>query len=275
MPSVSGRNYEIHSSPTQGRFLIASSTLPTGTLILTCEAFATAILDSHRKRLCAHCLSPSPTRTHTLRCSSCDQVYFCSLDCLSLSTRPQSSTTSTHASICSLLRKLATSKCSSHEKSIVKLIIMVYYQRRVLDEGTSDQFVKTGNEDDETKSSSGLGLTWTESLALQSHYTSWPSQSVKDWSQVTKWLNTHCQSLCEFPTPVETLMEWVSRIESNGFGIWALNKSESCMGRGLFPLASFFNHSCDPNCLVTQTQRVLEISTLREVEKGVCFLCVF
>jgi hypothetical protein len=150
---------------------------------------------------------------------------------------------------------------------------MVYYQRGVLLEDDESNGLERGmetleiaNQDKET------GLTWPEAFVLQSHYTSWPTQSVKDWAQVSKWLSTHCPSLCGFETPIDTLMQWVSRIESNGFGLWAGNKAESCMGRGLFPLASFFNHSCDPNCQVTQTLRQLDVETLREVQKGASVL---
>lgn len=95
------------------------------------------------------------------------------------------------------------------------------------------------------------------------------------------------------PTPVTRLCEFelyalISRIESNCFGLYG-PKSDECIGRGekscllwrfhralcagLFPLASFFNHSCVPNCVCVQNGEVMSVVTNAAVRKGVRSSC--
>ncbi|KAJ3045956.1 hypothetical protein HDV00_006222 [Rhizophlyctis rosea] len=65
--------------------------------------------------------------------------------------------------------------------------------------------------------------------------------------------------------PTEFVLHLISKIESNGFGLWS-PKTVKCLGRAIFPRASYFNHSCDPNCECVQTGRTMTIRTKRPVE---------
>ncbi|PRP82387.1 hypothetical protein PROFUN_10163 [Planoprotostelium fungivorum] len=66
----------------------------------------------------------------------------------------------------------------------------------------------------------------------------------------------------------EWVADMVSRVASNCFRTWTPDESK-CYGRGaLFPLASYFNHSCEPNCFVSSSADVIEIITLRDVSEG-------
>jgi hypothetical protein len=49
----------------------------------------------------------------------------------------------------------------------------------------------------------------------------------------------------------ELIFELTSKVESNCFGICAFTK-QLVVGRALFPVASFFRHSCIPNCVLEQ-----------------------
>jgi hypothetical protein len=69
----------------------------------------------------------------------------------------------------------------------------------------------------------------------------------------------------------DAIMHWVSKIESNGFGIWGPGK-DICMGRIVFPTASFFNHSCKPNLACEQDGTLMRITALEHISKGkLCF----
>jgi SET domain-containing protein len=44
------------------------------------------------------------------------------------------------------------------------------------------------------------------------------------------------------------------------------------MGRGVFPSASFLNHSCDPNCVPVQEGKKMNVYTSRDVQQGIHFV---
>ncbi|KAJ3078173.1 hypothetical protein HK102_004681, partial [Quaeritorhiza haematococci] len=62
---------------------------------------------------------------------------------------------------------------------------------------------------------------------------------------------------------VEYTLDLISKIESNGFGLW--NNRGVCFGRAIFPMASYFNHSCDPNLECIQKGPWMVIKTIKEV----------
>ncbi|KAJ3116752.1 hypothetical protein HDU96_008883 [Phlyctochytrium bullatum] len=88
----------------------------------------------------------------------------------------------------------------------------------------------------------------------------------------------------------EGIMHMVSRIESNGFGVYAVPRKDSkdekavgqekpkgpggggglrsCVGRAIYPVASYFNHSCDPSCECVQVQGLLTVKTTRALKQG-------
>ncbi|KAJ3276709.1 hypothetical protein HK104_003604, partial [Borealophlyctis nickersoniae] len=86
--------------------------------------------------------------------------------------------------------------------------------------------------------------TWPEVAALQSHYHDWPTQDARDWRKtknfVIKLLAESGLLDHEITDPSEFVLHLISKIESNGFGLWSPKKGV-CMGRALFPRASYFN----------------------------------
>ncbi|KAJ3398146.1 hypothetical protein HDV05_002706, partial [Chytridiales sp. JEL 0842] len=76
-----------------------------------------------------------------------------------------------------------------------------------------------------------------------------------------------------------SVLHLISKIESNGFGVWVQGKKKKesvgaedatgcCVGRAVFPLASFFNHSCEPTCECIQISITMTIRTLRPLKQG-------
>lgn len=118
-------------------------------------------------------------------------------------------------------------------------------------------------------------------LALESHYHRWTTDDCQSWKRLYTFLLTsltECALLKESDT-MDFIMHLISRVESNGFGMyWAKaskKRDQDPFGRGmfmsqhwcahfnltfayssvsiaLFPHAAFFNHDCDRNCEATQ-----------------------
>ncbi|KAJ3069097.1 Histone-lysine N-methyltransferase EZA1 [Podochytrium sp. JEL0797] len=314
----------MHTSSTRGRFLTTQTALEADTEILMALPFAFSILDSFKKKVCSTCLDQARTTAHSLRCLDCDQVYFCSRECQEISEAQG------HARVCKGLRKLATSKASSHEKSVMKLVLALLQQRRFLGSDSPDAAkssipsIPSIHDSLAETESRTLEITdplvphtpsWTDVMNLQSHFGAWSEEAKKDWKKVLALTVAAVAeselvdaALLQGAELEEVVMHLVSRIESNGFGVWQVkrrrvvpgdkeaggglemlteacsieNASSSaeevageeidgtgvCMGRAVYPLASFFNHSCDPSCETVQFPNHLMFKTRRRIEAG-------
>lgn len=70
----------IAASVAKGRHLIALRDFAQGETVLVSEAYLTALLSSHKKRICAACLHDCGRRL-TVHCGSCDEAWYCSEAC--------------------------------------------------------------------------------------------------------------------------------------------------------------------------------------------------
>jgi hypothetical protein len=95
-------------------------------------------------------------------------------------------------------------------KSVAKLVIMIYWQRKN-DEGS-------------------FGLVHH----LESHYDDWSMEMKQDWRRIQDFLWKYLSPLgwlLSHETEVD-IMHLVSKVESNGFGIYLENRLDILTGRG-------------------------------------------
>ncbi|KAI9315078.1 hypothetical protein BX666DRAFT_353236 [Dichotomocladium elegans] len=212
----------VNTTDTKGREFLASRAIKPNEIIFHVYPYATAIFEGHRKRVCAYCSCIHPTRSFSMHCKACDQVYFCSPVCFGTYMRYHDT------QICSALRKLATlKKVGRHEKSVAKLVLAVFWQRR--------HEVEPFSTDHDLVS------------RLESHYLDWDEDLKNQWRKVRQFLQVHLPD----ENPID-IMHCVSRVESNGFGIHIGGRKEP-VGRALYPIVSMLNHDCDCNCEADQT----------------------
>ncbi|KAF7731586.1 SET and MYND domain-containing protein 5 [Apophysomyces ossiformis] len=136
-----------------------------------------------------------------------------------------------HSLCCHILRKLATLKADRHQKSVAKLVILLWWEKQREDAG-----LHWDRPDPQ-----GFTSNYDHVHALESHYDHWPSSERQDWRRIQQFLHAQLQ------VEPDEVMHLVSRIESNGFGIYLENKTSDPIGR-----ASLFNHDCNNNCEVEQ-----------------------
>ncbi|KAK5668814.1 hypothetical protein BDV3_006448 [Batrachochytrium dendrobatidis] len=309
-------DYIILKSLPNNRFFEAASNISSDTLIFACTPYAFATTDSYRKRVCAYCMTcvVDGSSGFHFRCKQCDQVFACSQKCLDMLAQ------NGHDRICSAMRKLATFKASVHEKSILKLVLIVCLNRLVKDQSQTlntkpDSTSLASNSlrtvekseiheqnqslvnsmqclsiEPETVDQSEMANpnpssidsfplpappTFLDFLNLQSHYSSWQFETHNEWKKSMTFLFklltdsniVPCQDI-DIQTVRDCLFHIISRIESNCFGIWKPNGKEACMGRAVFPAASYFNHSCFPNCQSIKHDHKMAFRTLKDVSKG-------
>lgn len=114
-----------------------------------------------------------------------------------------------------------------------------------------------------------VGLLWDDVLELQSEIISDELDPSSEVKQITPFLKQN------FPPEFQHLVEstaypFLSRHLCNSFGIWELpiTPDSENLGSAMYPSASYFNHSCDPNVAKVRQGRTMIFVTAREVQAG-------
>jgi hypothetical protein len=201
------------------------------------------------KIVCATCAFWNPDGAFDrYLCQSCGHSYYCSKRCMH---RDQSPTEGNHPSICFTLKKLAVLKVDRHCKSVIRLMLHLNARRLAQERrhlnvrlcrqlllesivqkvcgGVSDcgSYLASMNLSDEPRDSLPSPVpSMDDVLKLQSHLCNWESEDFKEWRKCKKFLETF---LC---FPETTILDMVSVIESNGFGIFG--GKDQLLGRGKF-----------------------------------------
>ncbi|KAG0056705.1 hypothetical protein BGZ83_003948 [Gryganskiella cystojenkinii] len=114
-------------------------------------------------------------------------------------------------------------------------------------------------------------------LLLQSHFEDWDEEDNKDWNKQAQIVLSLLElaGLTEVawqrdgPTKLMTAQDikrLISALESNAFGMFDRTKKKPvCFGRAIFPMASYFNHSCECNATAVQADGSPEEVTGRDV----------
>ncbi|KAF9425336.1 hypothetical protein BGZ76_003314 [Entomortierella beljakovae] len=114
-------------------------------------------------------------------------------------------------------------------------------------------------------------------LRLQSHFEDWDEEDTKDWNKQSHIVISLLEmaSLTEMATeqggPLKVIdstdvKKLISSLESNAFGMFDRSKSKPvCFGRAIYPIASFFNHSCECNSTAVQADGSMEEITGEDV----------
>ncbi|KAF9361845.1 hypothetical protein BGX26_011069 [Mortierella sp. AD094] len=101
-------------------------------------------------------------------------------------------------------------------------------------------------------------------LRLQSHFEDWDEEDTKDWNKQSHVVLSLLEmaGLTEIATerdgPLKIITskdvkKLISALESNAFGMFdRMKKKPICFGRAIYPIASFFNHSCECNSTAVQ-----------------------
>jgi hypothetical protein len=111
--------------------------------------------------------------------------------------------------------------------------------------------------------------SWDDVLGLQEGAFDDEIDLTAEIKQVVAFLAEH------LPIELRELIEstayaFLSRHLSNSFGIWELPimpDSEN-LGSAMYPSASYFNHSCEPNVLKLRQGRIISFVTSRDIQEG-------
>jgi len=224
-----------------GRSMGAVEDIDAGVLLFACRAAHVSLYCHGRKRLCAACFGSRQT-PFTLRCSSCDAVYYCSEACASHHR-------SRHASVCVLmrcLRKYELNKKGRGTKGLDKVshemfqgLALLLLALQVLPSSTKDALE-----------------------ALQEETANWNDVQRSDYGAVARCAVSFLREVAGWDIDQSVAEQWLSRMHLNSF---ALGNN---FGALMFSTMSFFNHGCEPNATTIPIDDCQYLFAARPIKAG-------
>eukprot|EP00742_Colponemidia_sp_Colp-10_P007469 GILJ01008046.1.p1 GENE.GILJ01008046.1~~GILJ01008046.1.p1 ORF type:complete len:450 (+),score=33.22 GILJ01008046.1:1083-2432(+) len=267
----------IHEEAThRGRYYVAQCDIPPGQQVLHAVPYVASVFENWRTRTCAHCFASAHKSPYKLQCSKCKQLSYCSEGCRLVDC-------SIHQLECPILTQLSKTRgirLDRDDMNSLRLLIRVWSQKR-LDEGTSISLITNGESIPDPDFLQGAGsrvrLTYiNDMLPLVSNL----NELLKNKRIPSKARNLHraLSILCSDQTifDLDEILLLLCQKECNAFGLW--DPADRGLGEGFYPTASYFNHSCYPNCVRKQVGRHLEFISLRFIAAGepltICYVDV-
>lgn len=291
-------DFIVRETVNAGRGVYASRDLPAGTHILTTSPdlspTAYVVLRAHRREVCTFCFAYDRGREWKIRPAKTN-LAFCSQDCYDRwVARYGEAATETH--------ELVEATIQQHLKRCQEIEMTESFYNAHEAQKLWQHAVEVGQSLHEARLSTKPSklqkkilqqhreapmdpdiLSFLLSTALVGDSPTSALMSLADNPAVyeTASLNDHIQAyhllLAVVPTAVlpsvraDLCHEYVSRASHNAFSIRPTadgDHSGEFLGYGVWPEASFFNHSCGPNVRKTREGRQWSFWTIRDVKEG-------
>ncbi|KNC87053.1 hypothetical protein, variant [Sphaeroforma arctica JP610] len=225
-------NWEVSTTSHKGRYIRAKLPLTRGTLVLKSDPFAYTVTNKQKALRCSACLKAS----EGLRgCGRCKKLYFCNSQC-------QRRAWPRHKQECKAI-------CASQKVALDAMSIVCHAVWRA----AADK--KTLFDSDFGVLQSNRRLQSTDDDVAQA-----PTAML-----IRTYLESSGIEASQIPS-IGDAMNALSVIKTNSFTI--LDDEMMECGVGIYPLASNFNHSCDPNVVITFNGFELQARLIRNVHTG-------
>ncbi|KAG7194940.1 uncharacterized protein KQ657_004049 [Scheffersomyces spartinae] len=148
------------------------------------------------------------------------------------------------------------------------------YQKKIgiLSPQTSHQYILEMNELEHMRLELGIFETLQSNITEKTQR--YPYLSTV-YGNIFKFLKIHAPNQLQPFVTTETVGAIIGRHLSNAFGIWCPDEGiDEFFGFAVYPLASFFNHSCIPNLKRVRTQREVYFITTKEIFNPDEELCI-
>ena len=257
--------FSIRKTKDRGRAVYCSQRIPAGTAVHTAsEPFVSVIKEKFKKEVCAWCFKYQYGKKCAIKHSDTQTgVWFCSVECLQEWTNADYDV--------KLTEILASLRTNGARKVICRVVHGTDKSKQIskvegfpLDQAklVASAIVQRGRDSRLSNTS-----TWNDVLDLQAGVFDDEIDLHSEVEQITPFLKQclppNLQYLVE-----STAYPFLSRHLSNSFGIWELPISSDSenLGSAMYPSASYFNHSCDPNINKIRQGRSILFVTSRDVE---------
>mmetsp|Transcript_13021 Transcript_13021/g.36624 ORF Transcript_13021/g.36624 Transcript_13021/m.36624 type:complete len:752 (+) Transcript_13021:215-2470(+) len=256
---LSGFPVAMRGSPTSsgsgccsGRHLVAQCSLPAGTVVLEDEPLVAAVSDKYRAALCAHCLKRLPPESSGggTPCDSCHALLYCGHDC-------RESDKANHEVECSFL-KMYLAKNPGAGVQGMRLILRLLWMRHCSRGGGGWSLFDLMQEIPLNQQPAA------DTPPAMAEFT------AERWRQLLDEISGKAKKLRAILTNVGVseaeIASVLSKLQANLVGI--SNWLGGNLGSGVYPVAWLFNHSCEPNVVLSFRGTRLVARTMTEVVEG-------
>jgi hypothetical protein len=228
----------------RGRFLIATRDLDAGELVMNCTPYTTTVGKNFVSRVCHSCFKEDVKKLpHS--CQYCKEVFFCSENCHKTATLHDGAE-------CNALRRIKIqnngTKFSSDETSDIRTVICILARK---------------HQESEPRYQDVEKLVCNRPV---------DKLSIKYLRAMAKFIIKIMDEGALVGVDEDHIIDLICNVRCNAFGLW--NKRQQCFATAVCPSASFFNHSCMPNCArsVSNSTSENDISS-KEWSRAMYILC--
>lgn len=249
---INGHNLTLMTSTQKGRIVVATDHHHRGAIIITSKPLATvSVSDDY----CQHCLRQSRKTdtgyTPLQRCSRCKSAYFCDMDCF------KSAWINYHRYVCGD-GDWRTCDEELLERTVCSLIR--YKQHN---------YTPAPNNLDSLPPKETMDITIEAFSCLQDHLNDQPAHITRQLFELAdKVLQRPYiqQQALHYGIDQTTLVRLQSQFQCNGMSVH--DEHLFVVGEGIYPVASFFNHSCRPNAAAVFDGSLLLIKAIEPIGPG-------
>eukprot|EP00029_Vermamoeba_vermiformis_P010698 TRINITY_DN5690_c0_g1_i1.p1 TRINITY_DN5690_c0_g1~~TRINITY_DN5690_c0_g1_i1.p1 ORF type:complete len:468 (-),score=-1.10 TRINITY_DN5690_c0_g1_i1:6-1409(-) len=241
-------------SEEQGRYVIAKRDINCGEVVMSAYPYAYSASEEHKRMTCANCLQYQREQLLLINCPSCNSVYFCSDQC-------REDYSSIHDIECDALKRIQGLPIPDYwQRTTIRLIFNILLRKEM---ETNPKFASIKKIHEIKKSKP---IYWGDMLLLISNYEHFDMASQWYVNELYKNTTEVLQCVREWDINAAELVHTICRLIENGFGI--RQSSNDCIGYGIYPVASYYNHSCAPTCCVIQEGIELKVIAIRDIKQG-------
>jgi len=245
-----GNPIELRYTQDKGRIMIATRDIEPGESILRSAPFVYTVCDDNKYKICSGCWKENSK----LQACACNEVAFCNDACKLKSQH--------YNSECAALSHLHDKEFTVDEYSEIRMVVR----------SLSKRFATKGRKREYRQYESMPGLqfyepTFEDTFSLIDN----ESNTREDVKNAVQAMAEHTFNI--FPkeeslgaTQRDIFLLFLKE-RCNCFGIW--NPDYKCLASAVYTSASFFNHSCFPNCTrYPDAEDLISIRALYEIKKG-------
>eukprot|EP00455_Lapot_gusevi_P043851 TRINITY_DN539_c0_g2_i1.p1 TRINITY_DN539_c0_g2~~TRINITY_DN539_c0_g2_i1.p1 ORF type:complete len:608 (+),score=225.18 TRINITY_DN539_c0_g2_i1:57-1826(+) len=241
------RKVDLTWTPTHGRHAIAKADIAAGEIMCNSHPSACVVSTQYLELICHRCFKNADT---LYVCSGCHFARFCSTQCLNAAR-------ATHHYECKTLSRFDELKLEG-DTSPVRVMIRLLYLHHI--EAIQNELGPRAR-----KWTPEPGSTYQDSIDLVSHEEQFAPITLSELRDICDRVKLIMdpEAWIDSRTAVGLLL----RIQCNAHWINDTFQHKR-IGLGLFPAASYFNHSCEPNCVFTFQKDVMQFHALRDIRPG-------
>lgn len=237
--------------------MITTKAIKTAEIVLTSDPYTVIANEVSIKNVCAYCFTFRGNDVeHDEHCDECEEAWYCNDEC------KKQHWESLHKVECPFMRKVREHELSSKFskaklRSLIRLLVKRDLERQA-EAQSAVQGAGSASPDSPTDRAStpaspspadgtptgrtGPKFIDVESLIAHDE----DSEDDDEEKEILAALKAVIEPRYIGDSTDEYLLKLMSRSECNQFGLWS--PEDDLLGLSLHPSASFFNHSCIPNC---------------------------